>query len=256
MELGPAFNIIEVCLYLLALFPGKDWGTTLILSLLASFWSLDKAIVNIFDCQKVRVSSLAFSLAEMPLIWLIWIGLLWTLLSIISQNRRHSTTKRFWAVPREIGFCFSGKGCFHMSIKAVATSQCSSGKYVGISKKPFLSFQSELSLSRRAVRPCPVFGRRRAVRQCPEVDRRRAVKPCPVVESCRAVRTYTIVRNRRAVRSCPGVHSSIFMPQPSQSVSSCLDFHSSLIYKGAFPRPVVSGCQILPCRWGLFCRAP
>jgi len=244
MELGPAFNIIEVCLYLLALFPGKDWGTTLILSLLASFWSLDKAIVNIFDCQKVRVSSLAFSLAEMPLIWLIWIGLLWTLLSIISQNRRHSTTKRFWAVPREIGFCFSGKGCFHMSIKAVATSQCSSGKYVGISKKPFLCFQSELSLSSRAVR------------QCPGVDRRWAVRPSPVVESCRAVRTYTVVRNRRDVRSCPGVHSSIFMPQPSQSVSSCLDFHPSLNYKGAFPRPVVSGFQILPCRWGLFCRAP
>jgi len=30
MEVGPAIKIIEVCLHLLALFPGKDWGTSLI----------------------------------------------------------------------------------------------------------------------------------------------------------------------------------------------------------------------------------
>jgi len=111
MEVRTAIKIIEVCLYLFALFPGKDWGTSLILSLLASFWSLDKVIVNIFECQEI------FSLAEMPLIWLIWIGLLWTLHSIISQNRRHSTTKRFWALPRKIGFSFLEREVFICQLK-------------------------------------------------------------------------------------------------------------------------------------------
>jgi len=112
MEVEPAIKIIEVCLYLLALFPGKDWGTSLILSLLASSRSLDKVIGNVFERQVVLVSSPAFSLSEMPLIWLIWIGLLLTLLSIISHNRRHSTNKRFWGSPAQDWFLFFWKGMF------------------------------------------------------------------------------------------------------------------------------------------------
>jgi len=111
MGVGPAIKIKEVCLYLLALFPGKDWGTSLILSLLASFLYLDKVIVNMFECQE------AFPLAKMPLIWLIWIGLLWTLHSIISQNRRHSTTKRFCALSRKFGFCFLEREVFICQLK-------------------------------------------------------------------------------------------------------------------------------------------
>jgi len=128
MGVRPAIKKVEAFFYLLALFTGKDWGTSLILSLLAHFWSLAKVILNIFECQEILVSPLAFALAERPLIWLIWIGLLWTVLSIISQDWRHSNTKRFWVLPRKIGFCVSGKGCFHMSKNAVATSQCSSRK--------------------------------------------------------------------------------------------------------------------------------
>jgi len=104
LEVVPAFKKIDAFLYLLALFPGNDWGISLILSLSPPFWSLDKVIVMTFECKEILVSSLAFLLAEMPLIWLIWIGLLLTLLSIFSQNRRHYTTNRFWILPIKCGF--------------------------------------------------------------------------------------------------------------------------------------------------------
>jgi len=53
MEVGPAINIKEVFPYLMALSPGKDLGTSLILSLLAPFWSLGKLYVNIFECKEI-----------------------------------------------------------------------------------------------------------------------------------------------------------------------------------------------------------
>jgi len=95
MEVGQAVKIIEVCLYLLALLPGKDWGTSLILSLLAPFWSLYKVTVNAFKGEEITVSPLAYSLADMLLISLLWIGLLWTLLSITSRRGDIQTQRDF-----------------------------------------------------------------------------------------------------------------------------------------------------------------
>jgi len=124
----------------------------------------------------------------------------------------------------------------------VANYHWSSGKYLRVSKHSFSGFQSDLSLSARAVRSCPVVGRRRAFRQCPGVDRLRVVRPCPAVESCRVVRPCQVVRGRRAVRSLPGVDSSIFMPPTSHCVSSGLDLRSSLISK-IKESPPVKACR-------------
>jgi len=48
VEVGPTTKIIEVCLYLLTLFPGNDWGTSLISSPSAPVWSQHNLFVNTF----------------------------------------------------------------------------------------------------------------------------------------------------------------------------------------------------------------
>jgi len=177
--------------------------------------------------------SLALSFGEMPLDRFV--------VDFAFHNFTHDISTRIdFGFSRARLVSFAGKGCFHMSIQAVATSQWSSGKYLRVSQKPFLGFQNELSLSGLAVRSCPVVGRRRVFRQCPGVDRRRAVRSCPVVESCRTIKPCPVVRGRRAVRYCPSVNPGFFIPQPSESVSSSLNLRFPFIYIFKEPSPVQS----------------
>lgn len=150
---------------MLALFPGEYWGTSLMLSLLAPFRPLGKVIVHIFRKQRNHgeFSGLFFgqNVSDSASLDRVVANLA---LYNSTEQAKFQIKKILDSAAQDCFFLqdwlsvFLGKRCFHMQIKAVATSQWSSGNYLRISQNPFLGFQSDVSLSGLATRPCPVLG--------------------------------------------------------------------------------------------------
>lgn len=104
-------------LYLLALFQGRNWGTSLILGS-GPFWPRDKVIVNIFEFKEITVISVACSLTETPLIWLLWLCLLPILLFYNSIKQAPFQQKKVKNSPTQAWFIFfRGEDLFICQIK-------------------------------------------------------------------------------------------------------------------------------------------